>query len=76
MDRLTEAQGGVRNSRGQVTGEAVLIVLAAALAIFVGTEVVNGVKTIAHKTKCGVVRLVGKHCEPPPAPPAPHAPQP
>lgn len=54
----------IYRATGQVAPEALLIVLGVALAYFIGVEAVHGVKFVAHKTKCGVMRVVGKHCDP------------
>jgi hypothetical protein len=47
-----------------ITPEGLLIIIAITLSIWAGGEVVKGAKWAGHKTKCGVMHVVGKHCAP------------
>lgn len=51
-----------------VSGQALLIAAAVALTIWLGGESIKGVKWVKHHAKCGVMKVVGKHCEPPNVP--------
>lgn len=42
----------------------VLILLAIYGAIWVSQHVTDAAKHLGHQTKCGVMRVVGKHCAP------------
>lgn len=50
---------------GGLSPEAVLIAVLIALGVWAGEGIVHGVKVGVHKAKCGIERVVGKHCEPP-----------
>lgn len=57
-----------------IDGPALLIIILFAVGTWAAEGIAKGTKAVAHKTKCGVMRVVGKHCEPPtPATPAPPA---
>lgn len=48
-----------------LSGPEILIIALIALGVYVGGEAVKGVKWAGHKAKCGIVRVVGKHCDDP-----------
>ena len=47
-----------------VDPKLVLVLLLALGTVWVGEKAIDGSKFIAHKTKCGIMRVVGKHCAP------------
>lgn len=46
-----------------LSGEALLVVVLLGLGFYIGEQVWDGAKVVGHKTKCGVMRVVGKHCD-------------
>ena len=49
--------------------EVATLVVLISIGYFLAGAVWDGTKAVAHKTKCGIMLVVGKHCDP--APPTP-----
>lgn len=45
-----------------------LLILAVMGLVWVGDQIKHGADVVGHKTKCGVMRVVGKHCDAPKEP--------
>jgi hypothetical protein len=61
---------------GNMPPEVALVILLVSMGYFLAGSIVDGVKHVGHKTKCGVMLIVGKHCEPPQTDPDQAAPKP
>lgn len=49
-----------------LSGPAILVIALIAIGAYLGGEVKHGAHVAAHQVKCGALRIVGKHCAPPP----------
>lgn len=50
---------------GNMPPEVLIVVLMVSMGYFLASSIVDGTKHVAHKAKCGVMHIVGKHCESP-----------